>query len=187
MRPLRVGRPPTLARCQPGAGSECSGCCSDAKAFVRELDAQVVTGSYLDPRCVQLTLAEFAEQWIDVNRPTSPRPDRQRTESPDIPGRFIGERRSGEPACWRDVGDAVAVAERTAAAGVDGIPASGIGSERFGRAVQAKGSWLSLDVQEGRTGGVQLCGAQVPVDGRHHLKVVVLWTVRLQELEAQAL
>ena len=36
-----------------------------AQAFVRQLDAQIYTGSYLDPRRGQITLAEFADQWID--------------------------------------------------------------------------------------------------------------------------
>ena len=39
----------------------------DAKDFIRELDAQIVTGGYLDPRRGQITLAEFAEQWIDAH------------------------------------------------------------------------------------------------------------------------
>lgn len=39
----------------------------DAQAFIRELDAQIYTGSYLDPRRGQITLAEFAEQWIDAH------------------------------------------------------------------------------------------------------------------------
>lgn len=37
----------------------------DAHAFVRELDAAIVTGAYLDPRRGQITLAEFADTWID--------------------------------------------------------------------------------------------------------------------------
>ena len=36
-----------------------------AQAFVRELDAAIVTGTYLDPRRGDITLADFAEQWID--------------------------------------------------------------------------------------------------------------------------
>lgn len=36
----------------------------DAQTFLQELNAAIVTGSYLDPRRAQITLAEFAERWI---------------------------------------------------------------------------------------------------------------------------
>ena len=39
----------------------------DAAAFIRELDAAIVTGAYLDPRRGQITLAQFSEQWIDAH------------------------------------------------------------------------------------------------------------------------
>jgi len=39
----------------------------DAQAFVRQLDAAITTGAYLDPRRGEITLAEFAETWIDAH------------------------------------------------------------------------------------------------------------------------
>lgn len=39
----------------------------DAQAFIKQLDAAITTGSYLDPRRGETTLAEFAQTWIEAH------------------------------------------------------------------------------------------------------------------------
>ncbi len=39
----------------------------DAQAFCRQLDAALTSGSYLDPRRGEITLADYAAQWIDAH------------------------------------------------------------------------------------------------------------------------